>query len=313
MDLGRNGTKQCIRDHDGLMSKAPEGWAVASDGTRIAYRDHGGGGRPVVLLHGGGANLESMDQFAERLGDRRRVAVDLRACGQSDDPPRFRLEDAASDIAAVVDHLELGSIDLIGHSMGGFVAGFYGTDHRDARVVSIDGFGPGMVTGGTPAQRREFRAFQDSMKSSFFAMTSPPESGDRTWRDEQVETMCELFPRIGYTAPNARVMAERNFVDVGGGEYHRRPPRHLFSDAFSDDGDKDVLRMYRHIDCPTLIIRCTDSGAPAVLDDELDELARLNPSVQVSRMPLTHLAPAWDAIDEVVAEIEIFHATQSPP
>ena len=96
---------------------------VAPDGTRIAYREHGGGGRPVVLLHGGGANLVSMDQFAERLGDRRRVAVDLRACGQSDDPPRFRLEDAASDIGAVVEHLELGPIDLIGHSLGGFVAG----------------------------------------------------------------------------------------------------------------------------------------------------------------------------------------------
>jgi pimeloyl-ACP methyl ester carboxylesterase len=190
--------------------------------------------------------------------------------------------------------------------MGGFVAGFYGTDHPDSRVVSIDGFGPGMVTVGTPAEKAEFRAFQDGMKEAFFAMTAPPESGDRAWRDAQVDALCEVFPRIGYTAPNARAMAERNLVHVGEGMFRRRPPRHLFADAFEDDGDKDILRMYRHAQCPTLVIRCTRSGAPAVLDAALDALVAGNPAVRVVPLPLTHLAPAWDAIDEVVPEIERF-------
>lgn len=45
-----------------------------------------------MLIHGGGANLEAMDQYAERLGHGRRcVAMDVRACGQSGDPARFRL------------------------------------------------------------------------------------------------------------------------------------------------------------------------------------------------------------------------------
>lgn len=70
------------------MTSAPrEGWASAADGIRVAYRDHGGPGRGLLLLHGGGANLESMDQWAQRLVHARRcVAVDLRCCGQSDDP-----------------------------------------------------------------------------------------------------------------------------------------------------------------------------------------------------------------------------------
>ena len=284
-----------------------DGRVGAADGIEIAYRDHGGSGRGLVLLHGGGANLESMDQYADRLGGGRRcVAVDLRSCGQSGDPARFRLIDAASDVATVVDRLELGPVDVVGHSMGGFVAGFYATEHPSSRIVSIDGFGPGAVTVGSVADRADFRAFQEGMRAAFFAMTEPPESGDREWRDRQIEALCEVFPLIGYTAPNARAMAVRNFVDVGGGLFLRRPPRHLFADAFADDGDRDILRMYRDVTSPTLVIRCTRSGAPGVLDDELDALTAANPWVQVQRLPLTHLAPAWDALDEVAAVIDRF-------
>ena len=39
---------------------------------------------------------------------------------------------------------------------------------------------------------------------------------------------------------------------------------------------------------------------PPVLDTALDQLASTNPHVDVVPMPLTHLEPAWDAIDEVV-------------
>jgi pimeloyl-ACP methyl ester carboxylesterase len=289
------------------MSRRPvEGFVTATDATRIAYRDHGGRGRGLVLLHGGGANLESMDQFAERLGGTHRcVAIDVRACGRSDDPPRFRLTDAASDVADVVRVLDLGPSDVLGHSMGGFVAGYYGTSHP-ARIVSIDGFGPGVVTVGRQAQRKEFQAFQEANKAAFFAMTAPPESGDRAWRDQQVEELCAVLPRLGYTAPNGRAMAERNLVDLGGGLYVRRPPRHLFADAFDDEGGADVLRMYRRVQGQTMIVRCTRSGAPAVLDTALDELTADNDRVQVVRMPLTHLAPAWDAIDEVVEVVERF-------
>jgi len=284
-----------------------DGWVAVHDGTRIAYRDHGGEGRGLVLLHGGGANLESMDQYAERLGaGRRTVAIDVRSCGQSGDPAHFRLVDAAEDVATVVSALQLGAVDVVGHSMGGFVGGFFATAHADARVVSIDGFGPGAVTLGTDADRVEWAAFQAGIKAAFFAMTAPPEIGDRAWRDDQVAMLCEVYPRIGYTAPNARAMAERNFVDIGDGTFQRHPARRLFDDAFTDDGDADVLRMYRQVKSPTLIIRCTESGAPGVLDLELDALASSNSGVEVVRLPLTHMAPAWDALDVVVAEVAPF-------
>lgn len=193
------------------MSDIGDGWVRAHDGLGLAYRLYGrGSDRSLVLLHGGGANLVSMDQFAERLGaGRTTVALDIRACGQSGDPPRFRWADTVADIEVLVDHLGLGPVDLVGHSLGGFVAGFYATEHSDARVVSIDGFGPGMPTIGSDSERAEFAAFQAGMKAAFWSMTEPPDEGDDTWRGAQIDALVELFPRIGYTAPNARAMADR--------------------------------------------------------------------------------------------------------
>lgn len=62
-----------------------DGRITTHDGLELAYRLYGHGvGRPIVLLHGGGANLVSMDQWAERLdANRTVVSLDLRACGQS--------------------------------------------------------------------------------------------------------------------------------------------------------------------------------------------------------------------------------------
>jgi pimeloyl-ACP methyl ester carboxylesterase len=296
------------------MANVPrDGFVTSRDGVRVGYRDHGGEGRGLVLLHGGGANLVSMDQYADRLGSgRRTVAVDVRSCGQSDDPEHFRLADAAGDVAAVIDALRLGPVDVVGHSLGGFVAGFYGSFYPGARIVSIDGFGPGMVTVGTRADRDAFRAFQNAMKQNFMAMTAPPDVGDRAWRDAQVDTLCETYPRIGYTAPNARAMAERNFLDLGDGTFRRHPSRRLFADAFGDDGDADILRMYRDVRGPALIIRCTESGAPPVLDAELEALTASNPWVEVIHLPLTHLAPAWDALDDIVPIVEAFLSRPLP-
>lgn len=48
-----------------------------------------------------------------------------------------------------------------------------------------------MVTVGSDGERAEFRGFQEGMKAAFFAMAAGPESGDRAWRDEQIDVLCE--------------------------------------------------------------------------------------------------------------------------
>jgi len=290
-----------------LIAVRNEGSVRTSDGVEIAFRDYGGRGRGLVLLHGVGANLAAMDYWAARLGaGRRAVALDIRFCGQSSDPDCFRWEDTVLDVEAVVDGLALGAVDVVGHSLGGMVAGLYGGDHEESRVVSVDGFGPGVVSQGDASTRAQFDDFITAMLESFHAMTAEPETGNRRWRDAEIDRLCDAISSMGYGAPNVRQVAERQFVVRPDGTFRRHPARQFFDDAFAAAAGRNVLRMYRDCRAPLLLIRCSESGAPAILDEEIDDLAAANPRVETHRLPITHLAPAWDALDEVVALVADF-------
>ncbi|MEU8241218.1 alpha/beta hydrolase [Actinoplanes missouriensis] len=78
---------------------------------------------PAVLLHATGRTGRDWDVIASGLCHDRRVhAVDLRGHGASDWPGTYRLELFARDVAGILDKLDLGAVDLVGHSLGGLVA-----------------------------------------------------------------------------------------------------------------------------------------------------------------------------------------------
>ena len=100
-------------------------------------------GRPVVCLHGHLALSHVWDQFAAHLGEMRRViAPDLRGHGNSApvDPPAYLDRDYRHDIEALLDHLHLTSVDLVGHGIGGAVALMIagGRPQLVSRVVLVD-------------------------------------------------------------------------------------------------------------------------------------------------------------------------------
>lgn len=84
----------------------------------------GNGGRAVVLLAGLGLDHDSWAGPAAALGRRHRVVrIDLRGTGRSDAPTTgYSLDRLASDVTAVLDHLDLDDVALVGHSFGGQVA-----------------------------------------------------------------------------------------------------------------------------------------------------------------------------------------------
>jgi hypothetical protein len=80
----------------------------------------------------------------------------------------------------------------------------------------------------------------------------------------------------------------------------------MITDTFGQDPPRNILDMFRGCTGPTLIIRCTGSGWPAVLDAELDDLATTRPNIRVVRLPLTHTGPVTDGLDQTAAEIRRF-------
>jgi 3-oxoadipate enol-lactonase len=105
-------------------------------GGRLAYRDTGGDGPPVVLLHGGGLDGRMWARQIEPLSRHYRVIVpDTRGHGASSTPSGpFRPHD---DVARLLDHLDVGPAALVGLSMGAGIAVDTALEHPDRveRVV----------------------------------------------------------------------------------------------------------------------------------------------------------------------------------
>lgn len=116
--------------------------SVDAGGVRLAVRDYGGEGRPLILVHGGpGPNLAIWDGFAPRLVDRFRViAFDQRGHGQSDGAGDYSYPALVGDLRAVVNGLGLDEPIVVGHSWGGMIALLYAADYLECpNVVAVDG------------------------------------------------------------------------------------------------------------------------------------------------------------------------------
>ena len=112
------------------VSNAPavEGWLDTPDG-RIWYRRVGGGGVPLLTLHGGPSIGHYYITPLEQLRDEREVILfDLIGCGQSDvlaDSSRYSVDYFIEQVEYVRSRLELDRFHLFGSSWGGILGTFY--------------------------------------------------------------------------------------------------------------------------------------------------------------------------------------------
>lgn len=99
----------------------------------FSYREKGSG--PAALfLHG--FPLDStmwLDQLADLSDIRRCIAPDLRGFGDSAPTVEsdLSMERHASDVLAILDALEIERVDLVGFSMGGYIALAFAEHHAD--------------------------------------------------------------------------------------------------------------------------------------------------------------------------------------
>ena len=111
------------------------------NGQHLFYGVHGAG-KPLVLLHGG-VNPDSFgDNLAELAKSRQVIAVHLQAHGHTPDTDRpLRSETLGDDVAALIEHLDLGKADVMGYSLGAGVALQTAIRHPNAvdRLVLVAG------------------------------------------------------------------------------------------------------------------------------------------------------------------------------
>jgi lipase len=192
----------------------------------------------VLALHGITASHVSWRTVARSLEDRRSViAPDLRGRGGSRDlPGPYGMAQHAEDAAELLTNLGVDRVDVVGHSMGGFVAMRFAADYPQ-RVNSIT-----LVDGGVPLPLPADVPIEELMKATLgpalarLEMTYPTREAYRDfWRahpafvddwNDDVEAYVDYDligrePELRSSASGTAVLADS--VEQGGGSVADEP------------------------------------------------------------------------------------------
>ncbi len=235
------------------------------DGVEIQLTVWEGSGRDVLCVHGITANGRCWDVMASALSPAHRViAMDLRGRGLSDKPDAgYSLEHHVRDILALLDHLDIERVVLMGHSLGAFIALAFAAEHPDRmdRLVLLDGAGKlspeqfdKVFAGIKPALDRLGKVF--------------PSTGAYVDAMRQASYMQPWSPAL-----------ERYYryeiEEVNGGVRCNIRPEHIMEEA-ENIRKEDPASLYARVGCRTLILRATDG---LLQDDDI-----LLPEPVVDRM-----------------------------
>jgi pimeloyl-ACP methyl ester carboxylesterase len=185
------------------------------DQVELAFLDEGEG-EPIVLVHGfastAAVNWVAPGWFAtfENAG-RRVIALDNRGHGASTklyDPAAYHSAVMAQDLRALLDHLGLNRIDVMGYSMGARIVGFLALSNPErVRSAVIGGLGDHLIEGvGIPAAvaealeapsleavhdplARTFRAFAEQTGSDLRALAACVRGSRQTLTREEIASI----------------------------------------------------------------------------------------------------------------------------
>lgn len=179
------------------------GFVSTKDNVEIFFKDWGSG-QPVLFSHGWPLTADAWDDAMMFVASHgyRGIADDRRGGGRSSQPWEGNdLDTYADDLSAVIEHLDLRDIVLVGHSTGGGVITRYVGRHGTARVakmVLVGAIPPLMLKtdknpGGLPIDvfdglRNQLTAdrsqFYEDLSAPFFGANRPGSTVSQGLRDQ---------------------------------------------------------------------------------------------------------------------------------
>lgn len=116
------------------------GATFVHDGVTLYYETYGQG-EPLLLVHGNGASIGTLAAQIDHFKTKYKViAMDSRDHGRSaDSEAPITYEKMTDDLAALIDQLKLGPVDVVGWSDGGVEALLLGVRHpgKVKKIVSM--------------------------------------------------------------------------------------------------------------------------------------------------------------------------------
>lgn len=164
-------------------SNPAAGKRFTHDGVKLYYEVYGAG-EPLLLVHGNGASIASfkaqIDHFRKGY---KVIAMDSRDQGKSgDSPDKITYEKMTDDLAALLDHLNTGPVNVLGWSDGGIEALLLGIRHP-AKVKKIAAMAANLYP---EAIYPEVIAFAKSMMDSVPAAARETPQGKRELKVAQM-------------------------------------------------------------------------------------------------------------------------------
>ena len=228
---------------------------IPVDGAQMAYRRLGNG-RPLLVLNGLAATSADWDpSFIDRLSSANDlVLLDNRGIGAStDDGAPFSIAKLAADTTQAIEALDLGTISVLGWSMGGFIAQTVALDHPNCVhkliLLSTDpgGADAELSSSAVRAQLTDMSGTSHEQARRLLFLLFPKNVAESIYRE------------FGDTVAAARAQLAPELV-------HRQS---VAMDAWHRDGVGDRLRSLR---APTLVATGTEdivippSNALALVD-----------------------------------------------
>jgi pimeloyl-ACP methyl ester carboxylesterase len=241
---------------------------------RFHYRDWGGRGWPVLLLHGLSSTSHIWDLAAPLLVKEARViALDLRGHGQSDKPDEdYSYEAVGGDVFDAIAQLEMDNPVIVGHSWGANVGLWVAA--RDPDVLA----GLIMVDGG-------FMDLSDLTWEETLERLSPPRIGGMpvgTFRAMLLENAPE-----GLITPTVEAAILANFEIDAENRIHRRLSRESHLRILREMWETPLAPLYEHVECPVLILPCRRDG------DEPELIARKEKGVARAKQLMPDAEVVW--------------------
>jgi pimeloyl-ACP methyl ester carboxylesterase len=235
---------------------------------RLHYLDYGTDGRqPMLCLHGGAAHAHWFDFVASGFNRDFHVrSLDLRGHGDSDwvDPPAYSFADYASDVAVLVERLNLRNFVLVGHSMGGMVSLVYSAFYpgRLAALVIVDT--TMFMSEASVARLREMGARSNSYATH-----------------EELVTRYRLLPpgTQGASPDVIRHVARHSGRKIADGDWRHKFDRGLYSLFERLDG----IPLWERVRVPALLVKGerSDRITPSIIDS----IRARAPQVELAEVP----------------------------
>jgi esterase len=242
--------------------------AVEAGGLRLHYLDYGTPGRPPLLcVHGGAAHAHWFDFLAPGFtADYHVRALDLRGHGDSEwmDPPAYRYRLYASDLAEMIDKLDLRDLILLGHSMGGMVSILYVAAHPE-RVRAL------IIVDST------LRMTEDRVAVLRDVGSRP---GSSYASHEEFLKRYRLRPAGTTAAPEIiRHLAEHGGRQLPDGRWTHKFDRHVYAQR----DPIDSMPYWSRIAIPTLLVKSSRSNR--ISQEILAEVRARCPQVELAEVP----------------------------